>query len=378
MSKPNYQIKCQAGRAEIHLYDVISSDFGIGPRQVARDLKDLGSVKSIDVRLNTPGGNIYDGTALYNIFKGHPAKVTMHVDGLAASIGSLIAMAGDKIQIAENAWMVIHDPIGAVWDGDAEEHREMADLLDRLKVNLVNTYAKRTGNSTETIEQMMVEETWLSGSEAVELGFADTVTESLQVAANVDPERFPNTPQEFLNRTKEITAMAEANKAPKSATFDELKAACPGATPDFLCSQMEVKAIAGDATAAWSTYQIKAAKQETADAKAEADKAKADAEKAKTDAKAEVDKAKIDAKAAIDKAEAAAKAPGSDPLRDDGDGKGGKSNDPPADGDFWAVVDAKIQAGMKKPQAIKAAVREEPELHDAMLESNVVTRKRKR
>lgn len=160
--------------------------------------------------------------------------------------------------------------------------------------------------------------------------------------------------------------MADDKKTPQPATYDELKAACPGATPDFLCSQMEAKAIAADSTVAWSTYQIKAAKQEAADAKAEADKAK-------TEAKAEVDKAKIDAKAAIDKAEAAAEAPGSDPLRDDGE-----STEPPVDGDFWAVVDAKVAAGLKKPQAIRAAVREEPELHEAMLESNVVTRKRKR
>lgn len=370
MSKPNYQIKCQAGKAELYIYDVIDS-WGISAQQIAKDLKEFGPVKLIDVHINSPGGSYFQGIAIYNLLKLHSARIVIHVDGMALSMGSVVAMAGDKIHIAENAWLMLHDPVRSIYEADAEELRKSADMLDKTKDTIADIYAERSGIGKATIIEMMDEETWLTAAEAVDWGFADTVSGPLAIAAHANLTQFRNTPDSFRERTKETTAMADDKNTPQPATFEELKAACPGATSDFLCSQMEVKAIAADSTVAWSTYQIKAAKQEAADAKAVAEKAKADA-------KAEVDKAKIDAKAAVDKAEAAAKAPGSDPLRDDGDGKGGKSTEPPADGDFWAVVDAKVQAGLKKPDAIKAVVREEPELHEAMLESNVVTRKRKR
>jgi ATP-dependent Clp endopeptidase proteolytic subunit ClpP len=353
MSKPNYRITCKAGKAELYIYDVIDN-WGMGAQQVAKDLKALGPIKSIDVRLNSPGGNVFDGLAIYNILKQHPAKVTTHVDGMALSIASLVAMAGDEIRIADNAFMMIHDPMGSTYSGDAEDHRETAELLDKLKGSLVDTYAARTDIDAKTITEMMAEETWLDAAEAVEWGFADVVTESLSVAAHADPDRFKNTPDSFRKRIEEKSPMAE-DKTPKPATFDELKAACPEAPADFLCSQLEGKAVIDDAKAAWSTYQIEEAKKEAANAKAEADAAKAEA------------------KVAAEKAAAAATAPGVDPLADDD--KGGKPTG--ETGGFWDLVNELVAAGMKKPKAIRQTVKDHPEAHEAMLvEANEGRKKR--
>jgi len=188
--------------AEIYLYGVIGADWfgdGISAKQFATDLKALGPVKNIDLRINSEGGSVFDGKAMYSLLKEHPAKVTVHVDGLAASAASFIAMAGDTINIAEGAFVMIHNAyMMAV--GDAREMRRSADMLETVNNTIIDTYVARTRGDRKAIMKMMDDETWMAGSEAVQNGFADNMVANLKVAASVShPDRFKNIPKSLKN-----------------------------------------------------------------------------------------------------------------------------------------------------------------------------------
>jgi len=128
----------------------------------------------IKVRLFSPGGYIDEGMQIYNALRRHDARIVIEIDAQAASIASVIAMAGDEIRMADTAFMMIHDPWSGVM-GNAEDMRKQADVLDKLKKAIVLAYVKRTGLDASNVEEMMAEETWMSAAEAVDLGFADKV-----------------------------------------------------------------------------------------------------------------------------------------------------------------------------------------------------------
>lgn len=201
---PNYRMKAARQRLEIFLYDVIGADFwgeGVTAKQFAADLKAAGKVDLINVRINSPGGNVFDGLAIYNNLAQHPARVEVDVDGMALSIASIIAMAGDEIRIAANAMMMIHNPHGFA-AGDAAELRRQADLMDQVKGNLINTYVARTKRDAVEISGWMDDETWFTAQDAVDNGFADSVTEELAVAASCDTARFRNIPPHLAARLR--------------------------------------------------------------------------------------------------------------------------------------------------------------------------------
>ena len=186
-----YEIKAQALEAEIWLYDEIGSGWfgGVSAKQFADDLKALGKINSITVRINSPGGDVFDGIAIYNILKQQSAKVLVYIDGLAASIASIIAMAGDEIFMAGNATMMIHKAWGMTV-GNSEDMQSMADTLAKLDGTLTGTYAKRTGIDWGKISDMMAEETWMNSQEALALGFIDHITEEMKLAAHFDLGKF--------------------------------------------------------------------------------------------------------------------------------------------------------------------------------------------
>jgi ATP-dependent protease ClpP protease subunit len=113
MTRRWYQFRAQAGGAEIVIYDEIGA-FGIPAKAFLDELKALGPVAELTVRINSPGGSVFDGVAIYNALKRHDAAVTVWIDGIAASIASMIAMAGDEVVMPENAMLVLHDPSGLV------------------------------------------------------------------------------------------------------------------------------------------------------------------------------------------------------------------------------------------------------------------------
>ena len=131
MTRRWYEFRAQAEGAEIVIYDEIGA-FGIPAKAFLDELKALGPVAELTVRINSPGGSVFDGVAIYNALKRHDAAVTVWIDGIAASIASMIAMAGDEVVMPENAMLMLHDPSGLVC-GTAADMRAMAEALDRMK-----------------------------------------------------------------------------------------------------------------------------------------------------------------------------------------------------------------------------------------------------
>jgi ATP-dependent Clp endopeptidase proteolytic subunit ClpP len=190
--------------AEVSIYDVIGL-WGVTAKQFADALKPHAG-KNLTVRINSPGGAITEGTAIFNALKRHKGKVTTAIDGLAASMGSYVALAGSPVKMAENAYYMIHNPSGYA-GGESKDLRKYADVLDRMKSTLVAAYVAKSGLEESEVETMMDEETWLTAKQAKAKGFIDEITEPLEAAAlaridadalkSVDLQNFRKTPAAF-------------------------------------------------------------------------------------------------------------------------------------------------------------------------------------
>jgi len=193
------QIRAEGGKAEILIYEQIGQDWfgdGLTAKSFAEELKSHGDLSEIRLLINSPGGDVFDGMAIYNTLLRHKARKIVEIDGLAASIASIIAMVGDEIRIGENAMFMIHDP-WSVAIGTAGDFRQQADVLDAITEQLVTTYTARTKQDRQQIRDWMAAETWFSGAEAKEAGFADAVTPAKQVQACFDKRWFRNCPKDF-------------------------------------------------------------------------------------------------------------------------------------------------------------------------------------
>lgn len=164
---------------ELLLYGAISSaqswwEDRVTPAQFNRELMDLGEAPEIVVRINSGGGDVFAANAIYTRLRDHSAKITVKVDGWAASAATIIAMAGDTIKIARNGVFMIHDPAMTVYDTfRADDFRKMADELEVIKQSIVNTYAMKTGKDEKEIADLMADEKWWTGDDAVGNGFCD-------------------------------------------------------------------------------------------------------------------------------------------------------------------------------------------------------------
>jgi ATP-dependent Clp endopeptidase proteolytic subunit ClpP len=158
--------------AEMFIYDGIGL-FGVEAESFINEINAM-DVNQITLRINSPGGNVFDGTAIYNALRRHKAKVDVKIDGLAASMASIIALAGDTVEMADNAFFMIHMPWSLVV-GDSEDMRKEADVLDQLAGAAVKTYANRSGMSEADVRSAMKEETWYSAEQAKDAGFVDTI-----------------------------------------------------------------------------------------------------------------------------------------------------------------------------------------------------------
>ncbi len=190
------------GVANIDMYGDIGWE--VSAAEFKRELAAFGDLSLIDLHIHSPGGDVFEGMAIYNLLVNHPARVEVTIDGLAASMGSVIAMAGDTIIMPENAMMMIHRP----WSmsmGDADELRRNAALLDKVEGNLVSAYVKKSGLSDDEVRDMLAAETWFTGSEAVERGFADQLAEPLTAAASLNTNRM----KEFSHMPKQLQDLME-------------------------------------------------------------------------------------------------------------------------------------------------------------------------
>lgn len=207
--------KNQKGEGEITLFDEIGGFFGVTAKDFDDGLKGLKGVKTIRVRVNSPGGSVFEGLAMYNMLLNHKAEIITQVEGVAASAASLVTMAGNRIVMAESSWIMIHNPM-AMAMGTATEMRETADLLDQHETTLRKIYTDRTGLTDEEVDEMMEAETWMNGEDAKAKGFADEVTENMRVAASaVNLEWFHAVPDELAEQVNREKTMAARSKVAK-------------------------------------------------------------------------------------------------------------------------------------------------------------------
>lgn len=186
----SFDVRASADVTEIDLYDQIGT-WGITARDFRAKLKDAGD---ITLRINSPGGDVFAGVAIYNDLVNHKGNVRVEVTGVAASIASIIAMAGSEIAIADNAFFMIHNS-RTVSAGTSEELREIAAVLAKIDDAMSRTYASRTGSGIRSIKKMMDEETWMTGKEALEAGFATEIIKPTEAKAKFDLSVFAGMPE---------------------------------------------------------------------------------------------------------------------------------------------------------------------------------------
>lgn len=178
--------------SEILLYGAIGDsmwdDTAISAVKFSEKLKEVPSnTKEIHLRINSPGGSVFDGMTIYERLKQHNAKVIVYVDGVAASIASIIAMAGDEINIGEGSFFMIHKPMSGTY-GNSDEHERTIQILDKIEEQMVSIYARKTGLSRTQISSMLIQDTWITSDESVEMKFADKkieASQSLRLAATM-------------------------------------------------------------------------------------------------------------------------------------------------------------------------------------------------
>ena len=176
-------------------------------------LKDFGDVKTINLHINSPGGSVFEGIAIYNMLKQNKAHVNVYVDGLAASIASVIAMSGDAIFMPSNSMLMIHNP----WTmavGNASELRKQADDLDKITESSIQTYLNQAGDKLdeETLRQLMDDETWLTAKEAVDYGLATEVIEANKAAASISKnfaQRYRHVPERLIQASQKKQEIKE-------------------------------------------------------------------------------------------------------------------------------------------------------------------------
>ena len=195
---------------ELYIYgDIVSNkwnDQDTTAKSFKEDLDALGDIKTLNLYINSPGGSVFQGQAIYSILKRHSAQINVYIDGVAASIASVIAMAGDTIYMPKNTMMMIHNP----WTfamGNANDLRKVADDLEKIRESLIEAYLSKTGDalSREKLIEIMDAETWLTAQDCYDYGLCDEVVEAKEIAAGVNTELlayFKNVPESLKNAVK--------------------------------------------------------------------------------------------------------------------------------------------------------------------------------
>jgi len=202
MTEKWYNIQNKAsGITDVYIFDEIGT-YGVTAQAFINDIKDLKDTP-INLRINSLGGDVFDGMAMYNVIKRREARTTVYIEGIAASIATIIALGADEVVMAENSLFMIHNAWGGTM-GEAKDMRKTADTLDKISSELTDIYRKKTGLSNDVLAEMMDAETWLNADEAYELGFVDTISDSIKVAAKYDVSKFKNITQEEIQNKLSI------------------------------------------------------------------------------------------------------------------------------------------------------------------------------
>lgn len=248
MSKAKwYSIRARGARAaEVFIYGDIGESWWAESVTAAEFVKEIAAldVDELTVRINSYGGSVTDGIAMYNALKRHKATVTVSIDGIAASIASLVAMAGDTVEMAENALLMIHAPWGGAY-GNAAYLREFADVLDKHAQAMSSSYATKTGRDQAEMLALLTdgEDHWYTASEAQDEKFVDVVSEAIPIAAHMDLSRFRSLPAAAaaftLKKDPSMTKPIEGSAKPEPK-------ATPEPTPQPDVAEIEARALARD------------------------------------------------------------------------------------------------------------------------------------
>lgn len=212
-------IKKNESSGELQLYGEIADSTWWGdevtPKDFKADLDSLGNISTLDVYINSPGGDVFAGQAIYSMLKRCKAQINVYVDGLAASAASLVAMAGDKIIMPENAMMMIHNAWTIV-QGNANDLRKQAEAMDKVDASIKTAYLSKAPDLTQDkISEMMDAETWLSAQDAVDLGLADEIEDAKDYAASLRGRLFDayrHVPDDLSVRAHKVQPMQDEEK----------------------------------------------------------------------------------------------------------------------------------------------------------------------
>jgi len=171
-----------ADEATIYIYDIIAADWGVSAMDVIGALNSVADVSVVHLRINSPGGDVFEGRAIVEAIKRFSGKTIGHVDSLAASSASSIAIACDEVEIAQGAFFMIHNASGIVY-GDKTVMRDRADLLEKVEGSIINDYTAKTGKDAADVAAWMEAETWFTADEAVANGFVDRLTATAELKA---------------------------------------------------------------------------------------------------------------------------------------------------------------------------------------------------
>jgi ATP-dependent Clp protease, protease subunit len=226
----------------INMYDVVGQDYysggGITAKSVAAQIRAIGD-RPIEVHLNSPGGDMFEGIAIYNLLREHPQDVTVKVMGIAASAASIIAMAGNKIEIGAASFIMIHN-CWVIAAGNQNDLIGVAEWLKPFDIAMAALYSQQTGISFDDISKMMEAETWISGNEAIENGFADSLLSTDQIIEDVSAKE-KSTVNNAL-RQAEIRLCASMTRTDARALIAKIKST-PGAAPEAKPDAGEIKLL---------------------------------------------------------------------------------------------------------------------------------------
>ena len=223
--KKFWEVKAAANDVgELYIYgDIVShkwDDTDVTVKDFAEDLKALGDLKTLNIYLNSLGGSVFQGQAIYSILKRHSAHKNVYIDGIAASIASVIAMAGDTISMPKNAMVMIHNPWTFVM-GNSADLRKEADALDKIRESMIVAYMDKIQDKTseEQLAELLDAETWLSAQDCFDRGFWDEILDVKEIAAScLDSEmlsNYKNTPDSIKNLQKGVDCLSDDGKRRK-------------------------------------------------------------------------------------------------------------------------------------------------------------------
>jgi ATP-dependent Clp protease protease subunit len=228
----NSSVKSAADDSDntISILDPIGEDWfgdGVTAKRISAALRNIGK-KDVVVSINSPGGDYFEGLAIYNLLREHPAKVTVKIVGIAASAASVIAMAADDVQIARAGFIMIHNT-WVVAVGDRHALRDVADWLEPFDVTATDIYAARTGLDENEIGRMLDRETWIGGAEAVEKGFADSLLSADEIDSKTN-NSIESRQQVAAHKFDTLLARANVPRSERRELLNALKGGMPGAT----------------------------------------------------------------------------------------------------------------------------------------------------